>query len=644
MLRRAEDDRPAVPDSVRHVLNSPGEQLPPYLHREMQTALSADLTGVRIHNDARAAASAHQLRAKAWTLGQHVAFAAGAFAPETEPGRRLLTHELAHVLQQKPQGGSGITAGLQVGSTNDPAEREAEQVASFAGTRGAALQPARTSFGIVRRVADFEVGGIEEEPGDVMNVSFKRGSSAITAAELPKIDAMITAAGAGAPLVLDGYASEDEPPALAMARASAVDAALAAATPPHTGARTMRDESARGRGVIEYRTRRKVEVQTRVVGHPPPPPHAPAARVRPCGGALGAAKPRAIALLDTAIGKLAPPRTAAVDTLLSDLFDGASGIAAAGTIKTNLTKLRHHISAEIGPAGTVACHTERDGDCVSPAFNEGTGAGPAAVMTLCPEFLDNPGAVEENAATLIHEAAHGTVGLGTKDLAYGHTRLIQTLTTAQALTNSDSYVLLVRNIGAAVAGTPPVPIGIAADSQAFIPDEANKKQARLALAHTEKWLTQAYQDVSSLYDTVVVSRAAGSWTGKAPVFNRATMHLLAMAGFPITDPGAGPHFAMPTWDDQLKIAAIYDRFMAMRDVMWSKGITMKEVPAGPGAWAPGPGATVELSPPFFALSLHDQIHGLIMLLLAAHPGISPALWLSYAAAADAIRSHHHLGP
>jgi hypothetical protein len=425
-------------------------------------------------------------------------------------------------------------------------------------------------------------------------------------------------------------------------RASAVDAALTAAAPPHTGHRDLRDQSARGRGIIEYRTRRKVEVQTRVMGLPPPAPHAPAARTRPCGAALGAAKPRAKALLDTAISELAPPRSAAVDTLLSDLFDGAAGVAAAGTIRTNLTKLRHHITAEIGPAGTVACHTELDAACVSPARN--VGSGPSAVMTLCPEFLDNPGAVEENAATLIHEAAHGTAGLATVDLAYGHTRLIQTLNTAQALTNTDSYVLLVRNIAAAVAGTAPVPIGLAADNTAGIPAAADKKKAKVALAHTEKWLTQAYQDVSSLYDTVVASRAAGSWTGPTAAFDRATMHRLALAGFPVTDPGTVAPFAKPTWDDQLKIAAIYDRFMAMREVMWSKGITMKQVPMGPEVWAPGPGDKVELTAPFFALSAPDQVRHLITLLAAAHPGISPALRAAYVAGADTIRDHRGLGP
>jgi hypothetical protein len=177
-----------------------------------------------------------------------------------------------------------------------------------------------------------------------------------------------------------------------------------------------------------------------------------------------------------------------------------------------------------------------------------------------------------------------------------------------------------------------------------ITDPADKKKAKVALAHTEKWLTQAYQDVASLYATVVASRAAGDWTGSTADFDRETMHRLAVAGFPVTDPGTAVPFAKPTWDDQLKLAGIYDRFMAMRSVMWSKGITMKEVPMGPEVWAAGPGDHVELTPGFFGLSVLDEVHRLILLLTAAHPGISGPLQPAYVAAADAIRGHRGLGP
>ncbi len=59
-----------------------------------------DLTGVRVHTDAAAAASAHDVNARAYTVGSHIVFGAGEYAPHTDGGRRLLAHELAHAAQQ----------------------------------------------------------------------------------------------------------------------------------------------------------------------------------------------------------------------------------------------------------------------------------------------------------------------------------------------------------------------------------------------------------------------------------------------------------------------------------------------------------------------------------------------------------------
>ncbi len=60
----------------------------------------SDFSGVRIHDDSAAADSARQIGALAYTLGSHIAFAPGRFAPQSGPGRHLLAHELAHVVQQ----------------------------------------------------------------------------------------------------------------------------------------------------------------------------------------------------------------------------------------------------------------------------------------------------------------------------------------------------------------------------------------------------------------------------------------------------------------------------------------------------------------------------------------------------------------
>ncbi len=60
-----------------------------------------DLSAVRVHDNVDAATAAHSVRARAFTLGSDVVFAAGAYTPQTPQGRRLLAHELTHVVQQR---------------------------------------------------------------------------------------------------------------------------------------------------------------------------------------------------------------------------------------------------------------------------------------------------------------------------------------------------------------------------------------------------------------------------------------------------------------------------------------------------------------------------------------------------------------
>jgi hypothetical protein len=59
-----------------------------------------DFGDVRVHADTNAATAARSIRARAFTLGRNVAFAAGEYNPQSERGRGLLAHELVHVVQQ----------------------------------------------------------------------------------------------------------------------------------------------------------------------------------------------------------------------------------------------------------------------------------------------------------------------------------------------------------------------------------------------------------------------------------------------------------------------------------------------------------------------------------------------------------------
>lgn len=89
---------------------SSGEALDPGARRFLEPRFGMDFGHVRVHTDATAAAQAGAIDAAAFTLGHHIAFAAGQYAPATPAGRTLLAHELAHTVQQAgaSAGGHGI--------------------------------------------------------------------------------------------------------------------------------------------------------------------------------------------------------------------------------------------------------------------------------------------------------------------------------------------------------------------------------------------------------------------------------------------------------------------------------------------------------------------------------------------------------
>lgn len=77
-----------------------------------------DFSHVRVHTDQVAARSARALGALAYTAGNHVVFDEDQYAPSTVAGRRLLAHELVHVLQQR----SGITGVVQRQTPGTPSQ------------------------------------------------------------------------------------------------------------------------------------------------------------------------------------------------------------------------------------------------------------------------------------------------------------------------------------------------------------------------------------------------------------------------------------------------------------------------------------------------------------------------------------------
>jgi len=120
---RSEAD--AVPPIVREVLASAGQPLNRATRIRMESHFGHDFSRVRVHLDPRAAESAEAVAASAYTVGHHVVFAPGRFAPETASGRRLLAHELVHTLQQSGRASINPRE-LGIGDVNDPHEHQAE--------------------------------------------------------------------------------------------------------------------------------------------------------------------------------------------------------------------------------------------------------------------------------------------------------------------------------------------------------------------------------------------------------------------------------------------------------------------------------------------------------------------------------------
>ncbi|HYR12440.1 MAG TPA: DUF4157 domain-containing protein, partial [Longimicrobium sp.] len=77
-----------------------GDALPPESRAFFESRFGSDFSGVRVHTDSRATSTSRELGARAFTVGTDIFFGEGEYRPDSAAGRRLLAHELTHVVQQ----------------------------------------------------------------------------------------------------------------------------------------------------------------------------------------------------------------------------------------------------------------------------------------------------------------------------------------------------------------------------------------------------------------------------------------------------------------------------------------------------------------------------------------------------------------
>lgn len=108
------------PPTIKNVISSGGRLLDADTRSFFEPRFGIDLGHVRIHADSAAVQSARSINAKAYTLGSNIVFAKSEYQPEADGGKRLVAHELAHVVQQ----GTGKIQQLQRQQADQPASED----------------------------------------------------------------------------------------------------------------------------------------------------------------------------------------------------------------------------------------------------------------------------------------------------------------------------------------------------------------------------------------------------------------------------------------------------------------------------------------------------------------------------------------
>jgi hypothetical protein len=125
---RAHETAPSSTQPIaRSLLGAPGEPLPTATRAFFEPRFAADFTHVRVHTDARAQEAASSIDARAFTLGNNIAFARGEYSPHSSQGQSLLAHELTHVLQQGEASAPLVQREPKGGGKGKADEKESEK-------------------------------------------------------------------------------------------------------------------------------------------------------------------------------------------------------------------------------------------------------------------------------------------------------------------------------------------------------------------------------------------------------------------------------------------------------------------------------------------------------------------------------------
>ena len=421
-----------TPAIVGEVLRSAGQPLDPNTRAFMEPRFGRDFSQVRVHTDTKASGSARAVNALAYTVGQHIVFRAGQYAPFTNAGRQLLAHELTHTIQQaRVRASSSHSSQLEIGEVSSPEEQESDAIAN-----AVVNDPLHSDFAVRSPRRTPPVASLQRkvsaELARIQQLLRKRGffEKEVSPADTHQVLIMFKA--------MSDEDLRDTVRALETQDKDCIERFLT-----HIGEGDQLNELETLRRVKNarvWKTEAKTAgttVTTEVVGSCSPEQFQ---KVYQAANTALNWLNRAVAQLDAFI--VAPGAPGNFDTATAlDLHFHSKTAAVVRHIRERLARIRADI--ERAPQFSIECHGVWDRECA----DAGAYAVPdQGLIVFCNWFFAKDALLQ--AVSVVHEMAHAQVGgQFITDRAYQSDRLLRYLSTEEALTNAESYGLLVQQLG-----------------------------------------------------------------------------------------------------------------------------------------------------------------------------------------------------
>ncbi len=526
-----------IPQGIEDVLNSAGQPLEESTRAFMEPRFKHSFSQVRIHTDARAAESAYAVDALAYTVGQNIVFGEGQYRPHSVEGQKLIAHELNHTLQQSAWGSNRMSGSpLEIESATSPSEQESKAAANaimnmpspdLASMRLGGAGPARP-IALQRKIS----------PGfsRIKELMRERGflQKDITERETHEVLGLLRD--------LSDEDLRDTVKALELEDKGYIERFLT-----HIG---ENDKRGQYEAIRRIKNMRYTKIETTTTDPKTKTTTKVTAEVTgSCsieqGHKIFQATTTGLAWLDAAVSQL-------------DAYLDPSGGQKNGDAEKALDLHFHSKTAEVGKhvrsrldhirqeirnlkTLQIECHGTWDNTCLhAGAYASG---GSTQLVVFCSSFFDSNDV--RQAETVVHEVAHIQVGGAfITDRAYQSDRLLTRLTTAEALTNAESYGLLVQQLG-----TGKVPAFTAAkDTREDCPDDW-WELLQVAIAQAQRWnrnlqvvldnLAPASLKPPSIWGKYLGGTTQGEIDQAKKVINQAASRLASPIDFECEPSGGG---------------------------------------------------------------------------------------------------------